>query len=119
MAPDGSFLVFGSNRPKSPGGKALDAVLADGSVRTGKGNNLWRVDRKGEGWGEPVRLPDSVNNSGRIFSASVVGDGSVYFQRPDPTSQTFHLFVPRIERQLSGADARCDHPAAADEEIRQ
>lgn len=92
MAPDGSFIVFDSNRPRIPGGKPLDAVRADGSVRIGQGDQLWRVDRNGAGWGEPVRLPDRVNDSTRIYSPSVVRDGSIYFQRPDPVSRTFRIF---------------------------
>ena len=83
MAPDGSFLVFTSNRPDTPGGKALDAVMANGKVMPGAGGHLWRVDRKGEdGWSEPVRLPDAVNSSTRVYAPSVAADGSVYFQRP-------------------------------------
>src|SRR5579859_194302 len=54
MAPDGSFLIFSSNRPDHEGGKALDAVMANGKVRPGSGGHLWRVDRKGDGWGQPV-----------------------------------------------------------------
>ncbi|MET3667244.1 hypothetical protein [Caulobacter sp. 1776] len=91
MSPDGSFMIFDSNRPATPGGKALDLVRADGTVRPGQGNQLWRVDRKGSGWGEPTRLPDAVNDGTRLFSPSVVRDGSVYFQRPDPASRTFHI----------------------------
>ncbi len=91
MAPDGAFMIFDSNRPAAAGGKALDLVRADGTVRPGQGNQLWRVDRKGSGWGEPVRLPDVVNDGTRLFSPSVVGDGSVYFQRPDPISRTFRV----------------------------
>ncbi len=92
MAPDGSFLIFGSNRPSESGGKTLDAVHPDGKVSVGQGDHLWRVDRRGAGWSAPVRLPDEVNDTARIFSASVVADGSVYFQRPDPVSLTFHIF---------------------------
>jgi len=92
MAPDGSFIIFGSNRPAAPGGKPVDMVFADGTVKAGQGNHLWRVDRAGTGWAAPVRLPDSINDGGRIFSASVVADGSVYFQRPDPASKTVHLY---------------------------
>ena len=44
MAPDGSFLLFISNRPAVPGGKPIDEVHA-GHRRTGEGMNLWRVDR--------------------------------------------------------------------------
>lgn len=83
MSPDGSFLIFTSNRPDAPGGKPLDAVMASGKVIPGAGGHLWRVDRKGEdGWGEPVRLPDAVNSSTRVYAPSVATDGSVYFQRP-------------------------------------
>lgn len=83
MSPDGSFLIFTSNRPDTPGGKPLDAVMANGKVQPGSGGHLWRVDRKGEdGWGEPVRLPDSVNSSTRTYAPSIAADGSVYFQRP-------------------------------------
>jgi hypothetical protein len=82
MAPDGSFLVFTSNRPDTPGGKALDGVMANGKVLHAAGGHLWRVERKGDGWGEPVRLPDAVNTSTRTYAPSVAADGSVYFQRP-------------------------------------
>jgi len=82
MSPDGSFIVFSSNRPDQEGGKALDAVMADGKVQAGSGGHLWRVDRKGNTWGKPVRLPDAVNSSSRTYAPSVVADGSVYFQRP-------------------------------------
>lgn len=82
MAPDGSFIVFTSNRPDSAGGKALDAVMANGKVQHAAGGHLWRVERKGDGWGEPVRLPDVVNSSTRTYAPSIAADGSVYFQRP-------------------------------------
>ncbi|WP_266160383.1 TolB family protein [Dyella silvatica] len=96
MSPDGSFLVFTSNRPDRAGGKALDAVMPDGKISVGWGGHLWRVDRQGDGWGVPVRLPDAVNSSTRTYSPSIAADGSVYFQRPDTTpgvaSPGFRLF---------------------------
>jgi hypothetical protein len=92
MSPDGRFLVFGSNRPAAPGGPPLDLIRPDGSVVAGQGNQLWRVDRTAAGWGAPWRLPEAINSSGRIHSPSVVADGSLYFQRPDPQTRTFHLF---------------------------
>ncbi len=91
MAPDGSFLIFSSNRPDHDGGKALDAVMANGKVRPGSGGHLWRVDRKGNGWGQPVRLPDAVNSSSRTYAPSVAANGSVYFQRPGDDDD-FRLF---------------------------
>ncbi|KRE92500.1 hypothetical protein ASG87_00880 [Frateuria sp. Soil773] len=92
MAPDGSFLVFSSNRPDAGGGRPLDAVMANGKVQPGSGGHLWRVDRRGDGWGVPVRLPDTVNASTRTYAPSVAADGSVYFQRPDPANGDFRLY---------------------------
>ena len=73
MAPDGSYLVFVSGRPIAPG----DAKRPAG--------NLWRVDRRGDGWGEPVHLPANVNRDSSIWAPSVAGDGSLYFiQKENP-----------------------------------
>ena len=67
FAPDGGALVFVSNRP-----------LADGDA-TRPGGNLWRVERHGDAWGEPVRLPAVVNRGASIWGPSVAADGSLYF----------------------------------------
>jgi len=67
LAPDGSALVFVSNRP-----------LADGDAKH-PGGNLWRVERHGDAWGEPVHLPAVVNRDASIWGPSVAADGSLYF----------------------------------------
>ena len=67
LAPDGSALVFVSNRP-----------LADGDAKHPAGN-LWRVERHGDDWGEPVHLPAVVNRGASIWGPSVAADGSLYF----------------------------------------
>jgi Tol biopolymer transport system component len=78
MAPDGSFLLFASNRPAASTGQAIDAV-SGGKRYPGLGMNLWRVDRHGGTWGTPTRLPDTVNSCARTFAPSVAADGSIYF----------------------------------------
>jgi Tol biopolymer transport system component len=80
VSPDGSFIVFASNRPAVAGGKLVASA-----------GNLWRVDRKGEGWGEPTRLPDSVNASPRTYAPSIARDGSLYFIGPDAAG-VLHIF---------------------------
>jgi len=80
MAPDGSFLVFASSRPAAAGGAAVHQA-----------GNLWRVDRKGDGWSEPKRLPDAINASPRTYAPSVAGDGSLYYQQADAAGGEFHL----------------------------
>ena len=91
MAPDGSFLIFASNRPTADGKGALDGVY-NGKTYPGGGGNLWRTDRHGDRWSEPVRLPESINSNSGIFSPSIVSDGSLYFMQPDKENGSFHLF---------------------------
>jgi len=96
MAPDGRYLVFVSNRPANGAGKALDGNWG-GQAWPGRGGNLWRVDRVGDGWGTPVRLPDSVNRSSTTFSPAVASDGSIYFMRVNSADGSFRLYVSRRE----------------------
>ncbi len=91
MAPDGSFLVFASNRPTDGGMKPIDGSY-DGKVFPAMGGNLWRVDRQGTGWGEPRRLPNTINADTGTFSPSVASDGSIYFMRPAKANGHFALF---------------------------
>jgi len=124
MAPDGSFLVFSSNRPDQDSGKPLDAVMANGKIAPGSGGHLWRVDRKGHGWGQPVRLPDAVNSSTRTYAPAVVADGSVYFQRPGDDGD-FRLYRSQYRNgayqapivvELGDASAHKLDPAVAPDE---
>ncbi|HEY3813601.1 MAG TPA: hypothetical protein VGL66_10270 [Caulobacteraceae bacterium] len=115
MAPDGSYLVFVSNRPATPGGKPLDGYFG-GQARPGKGGNLWRVDRKGVGWGEPHRLPDVINAGGAIYSPAVARDGSIYFNQPDPVTHKSHIYRAQatsggFRTPVSQAFSDGDHPA--------
>jgi hypothetical protein len=91
MAPDGSYLIFASNRPATRGSKPVDGEM-NGKSQPGEGSNLWRVDRSSAGWGEPVRLPDMINASGSTYSPSIAGDGTLYFMRPNSATHKFQLF---------------------------
>jgi hypothetical protein len=102
MAPDGSYLVFVSNRPAKAGGAPLTGFFG-GQPQPGKGGNIWRVDRKGAGWGEPVRLPDIINSHSAIYSPAVAGDGSIYFNQPDPVTRKSHIY--RAQARAGGFDA--------------
>lgn len=94
MAPDGSYLVFISNRP-APGGTApLDGDFM-GKHFPGGGGNLWRVDRVGDGWGKPYRLPDIVNASSSTFAPAIAADGTLYFMQPAQNPRHFRLFSAR------------------------
>ncbi len=91
LAPSGDYMVFVSNRPVTADGKPLDGDFGGKHFPEG-GGNLWRVERRGDGWGEPVRLPAVVNASSSTFAPSVARDGSLYFMRPADGGGKFQLF---------------------------
>lgn len=78
MAPDRSYLLFVSNRPITPDGKQLD-VTFKGKVYPGVGMNIWRVDRDGDTWGRPRRLPSFINCSTSTFAPAIAADGTLYY----------------------------------------
>jgi WD40-like Beta Propeller Repeat len=91
MAPDGTYLIFASNRPSIEGKSALDGAY-NGKVRPAAGGNLWRVDREGDGWGAPKRLSDAINKGTVVFAPSITADGSLYFMRWIEKTGGFHVF---------------------------
>jgi Tol biopolymer transport system component len=90
ISPDGSYIVFVSNRPVTSGADALGATV-HGKFYPQRGGNLWRVDRQGSGWGQPVHLPPAVNASDRTYAPSIAADGSLYFIHPDDAG-VFHIY---------------------------
>ncbi|MEP6897945.1 MAG: hypothetical protein ABI870_05390 [Rhodanobacter sp.] len=80
ISPDGSFLVYTSNRPDTDGGKPLH------------GGHLWRIDRRGDDWAAPVRFPDAVNATTRTFAPAIAANGDVYYQQANPPHQDFQLY---------------------------
>ncbi|HWX65896.1 MAG TPA: hypothetical protein VNZ27_05635 [Rhodanobacter sp.] len=113
LAPDGSFLLFTSNRPDVAGGQPLH------------GGHLWRVDRRGNSWSAPIRLPDAVNSGANIYAPSVAAQGDVYFQRMDAPAHQFHLYRSAyrngryqtpVRLALGDPDAQEQDPAIAPDE---
>jgi len=52
------------------------------SARDGKHNNdIWVMDRKGSGWGNPVKLGDTINTPVSETFPSITNDGTLYFSR--------------------------------------
>lgn len=91
MSPDGSYLIFSSSRPIDQGNKPIDGFF-NGKHQPGQGGNLWRVDRQGNGWGKPHRLPSVINTGTSVFGHAITRDGSLYFMRPDTTTNHFRLY---------------------------
>lgn len=80
VAPDGSFLIFASNRPRIPDGKPLH------------GGDLWRVDRTGDSWSAPVRLSDVVNFGSHIYAPSIAANNNLYFSSADNPQHLFRVY---------------------------
>lgn len=96
LAPDGSYMIFASSRPL-PGSDTPPDGSWGGQPHPGKGGNLWRVDRKGKGWGEPKRLPDTVNRSFNIFSPTIAANGDLYFMEAAGEGLHFRLFMSALK----------------------
>ncbi len=71
ISPDGSKLFFISNRP------------VDG--RKHARTDIWMVERRGNGWGEPINLGSPVNTDGYELACSVANDGTLYFSSTGTT----------------------------------
>jgi hypothetical protein len=69
IAPDGQTLYFSSIRP------------VDGVARTDL--DLWKVERRGDGWSEPVHL-GAINSPADELYPSVTADGVLYFGSDRP-----------------------------------
>ena len=100
MAPDGSFLVFQSTRP-------IAAPTPDKPTKPV--SNLWRVNRTGNGWTEPERLPDAVNITHSVWKPSVAADSTIYFtvvsaQGKRLYSSQFHAGSYETAQPLSFSD---------------
>ncbi|MGH8372318.1 MAG: hypothetical protein ACRETO_06270, partial [Gammaproteobacteria bacterium] len=60
VAPDGSYLLFNSDRPIKVGDKPLRQNYF-GNHTWAPGSNIWKVKRDGESWGKPVWLGPVIN----------------------------------------------------------
>lgn len=90
MAPDGSYLLFDSDRPPTKDSQPLMQDYFVGG--SGPGSNIWRVNREGNGWGQPTWLGAVVNNDVFIDFASIAADGSLYFIRWDKQARVMHTW---------------------------
>ena len=67
FSPDGSKVVFSSDRPSA------------GHTQADKDFDLWIVERTTKGWGEPRRLPDTVISEADETFGSLAANGTLYF----------------------------------------
>ena len=113
VAPDGSYLLFNSDRPVQPGGKPLVQNYFRGGP--GPGSNIWKVERRGGGWGEPVWLGQVINNDVFVDFASIAKDNTLYFIRWDKPAKVMHTWRARYHdgRYLPPERAGLGDPAVS------
>lgn len=84
LSADGKQLFFFSTRPLNPGDRT-----------PGKGD-IWVMDRRGDGWGEPRNLGAPVNTELGEFFPSLTRDGTLYFSRADKSGRINEIFRSRL-----------------------
>lgn len=103
ISKDGNRLVFSSYRP-APGDKSPKANA-----------HLWYVDRKGNGWGEPVFMA-AASLLGHYHSWVEFGpEGTLYFRSTTPDWQSNQTLVSR----WNGREYSVPTPFAAAEQWKQ
>lgn len=116
LAPDGSYIVFSSDRPTTASAKQQFRTV---NGKASAISDLWKTTRQGDGWGKPVWLGSVVNASHFLVSPSVAADGTLYFiQRGD--DHEMHIYRSRVasgqylapERVALGNPATSTHDPA-------
>jgi hypothetical protein len=69
ISPDGQRFFFMSTRP------------VPGTTEPTGNEDIWVMERVGDGWGEPQNLGPPINTEGGEFFPSVTEDGTLYFTR--------------------------------------
>ena len=90
MAPDGGRLMFLSTRVegRDPEPEEIQAWV---------NQDIWVVDREGEGWGEPYNLGPPVNSEESEFFPSITSDGTLYFTRAPTDGSGSYIYRSRLE----------------------
>lgn len=104
VAPDGSYLLFNSDRPVKADGPPLTQTYF--SKTPAPGSNIWRVDRRGKGWGEPRWLGPVINTDVFVDFASIAGDNTLYFMRFDAANRVMQLWRARYRGGRYGEPTR-------------
>lgn len=87
ITPDGNKLLFLSTRVADPEPEDL---------RNWANQDIWAVDRQGDGWGEPYDIGPPVNSEEAEFFPSVTVDGTIYFTRGIGGGQESYIYRARL-----------------------
>lgn len=90
ISPDGKRFMFLSSRVDA--GREPTAA----EVRTWTYQDIWVMDRAGDGWGEPYNLGPPVNTGGAEFFPSLTRDGTLYFTRGSDDGRESTIWRSRL-----------------------
>jgi hypothetical protein len=101
LTPDGTFMVFNTQRPYPDG-------------RIPETNDLWMVEADEDGWGEPVRI-DAINSFDNEESySSLMADRSLVYGRGRPGPDGEAVFDLYLSEYRHGYQAPTRHPVSSD-----
>jgi len=89
ISPDGSRFMFLSTRVEG-------RDPSQEEIRSWASQDIWVMDREGEGWGEPYNLGSPVNTDESEFFPSLTRDGTLYFTRGSSGGQESHIYRSRL-----------------------
>ena len=92
----------------SPDGSKFFFVASN---RDGRNNNdIWVMDRETGGWGEPVKLGDTINTIVSETFPSITNDGTLYFSRVSDNPGVEYIYRSRwLNGQYSEAEKLPDN----------
>lgn len=85
ISPDGKQFFFASNLPGP--GKIFDQ----------RDEDIWVMDRQGDGWGEPRNLGAPINTKGGEFFPTTTRDGTLYYTGPEADGKGECIYRSRKE----------------------
>jgi len=89
VAPDGSKLLYLSTRVEGREPEPHE-------MRAWANQDIWVVNREGDGWGEPYNLGPPVNTEEAEFFPSTTLDGTLYFTRSTGGGQESTIYRSRL-----------------------
>jgi hypothetical protein len=90
ISPDGSRFFFLSTRPRDGGS------VPEEQIGAWVNQDIWVMDRAGDGWSEPYNLGPPVNTDDEEYFPSVTRDGTLYFTRNAVGSRESYIYRSRL-----------------------
>ena len=78
----------------SPDGQRFFFVSSAKDVKDN--NDIWVMDKKGQGWSTPYKLSDNINTAVSETFPTITNDGTLYFSRVSEDPQIEHIYRSKL-----------------------